>query len=244
MDRRSARLDRPSTDPAMTPVTGRARLPVVIRLYAFPLSLNAERVAMALAHKSLEVEVVQVDRGDRSLVRRVSGQELVPVIEENGRSVFDSTEILRHLEAGHPDPPLFPRDPARREEMEIFLDWFNGVWKRPPNLIFGEEAGPSPDRDAMAGWGREMARSLDRFEALLAGREHLMGDAFSAADCAAWPFVRYAVWRVPDDPWRFHHILMENLEARPDRHPRLIEWIEREADRPRISLEGGTDLAP
>jgi glutathione S-transferase len=89
-----------------------------------------------------------------------------------------------------------------------------------------------------------MARSLDRFEALLAGREHLMGDEFSAADCAAWPFVRYAVWRVPDDPWRFHHILMENLEARPDRHPRLIGWVERVTERPRISLEGGTDLAP
>ena len=166
----------------------------MIRLYAFPLSLNAERVAMALAHKSLEVEVVQVDRTDRSLVRRVSGQDLVPVIEGNGRTVFDSTEILRHLEAGHPDPPLFPRETARREEMDVFLDWFNGVWKRAPNLIFGEEQKPAPDRQAIAGWGREMARSLDRFEALLAGREHLLGDAFSAADCAAWPFVRYAIW--------------------------------------------------
>jgi glutathione S-transferase len=216
----------------------------VIRLYAFPLSLNAERVALALAHKRLEVEVVEVDRADRSLVRRVSGQDLVPVIEENGRTVFDSTAILRHLEVGHPDPPLFPLGPARREEVDVFLDWFDGVWKRHPNLIFGEEAGRNPEREAIATWGREMARSLDRFEALLAGRDHLMGSEFSVADCAAWPFVRYALWRVPDDPWRFHHILMENLEASPDRHPRLIEWIERVAKRPRISLEGGTDLAP
>ena len=216
----------------------------MIRLYAFPLSLNAERVALALAHKRLEVEVVQVDRTDRSQVRRVSGQDLVPVIEENGKVVFDSTEILRHLESAHPDRPLFPRDPARREEVDVFLDWFNGVWKRPPNLIFGEEARPSPDRQAIAGWGTEMGRSLDRFEALLARRDHLMGDAFSAADCAAWPFLRYAVWRVPEDPWRFHQILMENLEARPERHPRLIAWIERVGERPRLSLEGGTDLAP
>ncbi|HKY59524.1 MAG TPA: glutathione S-transferase family protein [Gemmatimonadota bacterium] len=216
----------------------------MIRLYAFPLSLNAERVALALAHKRLEVEVVEIDPGDRTLVRRVSGQDLVPVIEENGRTVFDSTAILRHLEAGHPDPPLFPRDPARREELDVFLDWFNEVWKRPPNLIIREEAAPAPEREAIAKWGREMARSLDRFEALLAGRDHLMGDEFSAADCAAWPFVRYAVWRVPDDPWRYHHVLMENLEARPARHPRLIGWIERMAERPRISLEGGTDLAP
>lgn len=216
----------------------------MIRLYAFPLSLNSERVALALAHKRLDVEVVQVDRGDRSLVRRVSGQDLVPVIEEDGRTVFDSTEILRHLEAHHPFPPLFPHDQPRREEMEVFLDWFNGVWKRPMNQIFQEEAGASPDLDAIAGWRGAMARSLDRFEALLAGRDHLLSDEFSAADCAAWPFLRYAVWRVPDDPYRFHQILMENLEARQDRHPRLIEWIGRLADRPTISLEGGTDLAP
>ncbi|HET9582292.1 MAG TPA: glutathione S-transferase family protein [Gemmatimonadota bacterium] len=216
----------------------------MIRLYAFPLSLNSERVALALAHKRLDVEVVQVDRSDRSLVRRVSGQDLVPVIEEDGRTVFDSTEILRHLEARHPLPPLFPRDQPRREEMEVFLDWFNGVWKRPMNQIFKAEAGGSPDPEAIAGWRRAMAHSLDRFEGLLAGRDHLLSDEFSAADCAAWPFLRYAVWRVPDDPYRFHQILMENLEARPDRHPRLIEWIGRLADRPTISLEGGTDLAP
>ncbi len=108
----------------------------MIRLYGFLLSLNTERVALALAHKGLPTEVVAVDRDDRTPVRRVSGQDLVPVIEEDGVVVHDSTEILRHLERRHPKPPLFPEDRARREEMDVFLDWFNGIWKRPPNLIF------------------------------------------------------------------------------------------------------------
>jgi glutathione S-transferase len=208
----------------------------MIRLYGFPLSLNTERVALALAHKGLATEVVAVDPGDRAPVRRVSGQDLVPVIEEDGVVVHDSTEILRYLERRHPEPPLFPRDRSRREEMDVFLDWFNGVWKRPPNLIFVEEGKAEPDRERIAEWGRRMGRSLDRFEALLAGRAHLMGDDFSAADCAAWPFLRYAVWREPEDPWRFHHILMEHLEAGPEGHSALIDWIGRLADRPRVPL--------
>lgn len=208
----------------------------MIRLYGFPLSLNTERVALALAYKGLATEVVRVDPGDRSLVRRVSGQDLVPVIEENGVVVHDSTEILRHLEERHPEPQLFPRERARREEVEVFLDWFNGLWKRPMNLIHSEERKEAPDRDRIAEWGREMQRSVDRFEALLDGREHLMGNDFSAADCAAWPFLRYAVWRDPDDPYRFHQILMENLAARPERHPALIGWIARMAERPRVAL--------
>lgn len=208
----------------------------MIRLYGFPLSLNTERVALALAHKGLTTEVVVVDPADRSPVRRVSGQDLVPVIEEDGVVVYDSTEILRHLEARHPEPPLFPKDRSRREEMDVFLDWFNGVWKRSMNLIFMEERKEAPDRERIAEWGREMRRSLDRFEALLSERPHLLGDDFSAADCAAWPFLRYAVWRETDDPYRFHHILMEHLEARPDRHASLIGWITRLAERPRIPL--------
>lgn len=208
----------------------------MIRLFGFPLSLNTERVALALAHKGLPTEVVVVDPADRSPVRRVSGQDLVPVIEEDGVVVHDSTEILRYLEQHHPELHLFPHERSRREEMEVFLDWFNGVWKRPPNLIFMEEEKAAPDPERITTWGRGMERSLDRFEALLSGRAYLMGDDFSAADCAAWPFLRYAVWREAEDPWRFHHILMEHLEARPDRHPALMEWIGRLAERPRVPL--------
>ena len=210
----------------------------MIRLFGFPLSLNTERITLALAYKRLPVEVVIVDPEDRAIVRRVSGQDLVPVIEEDGVVVRDSTAILRHLEKRHPDPPLFPRERSRREEADVFLDWFNGVWKGPPNYIFEEERRPAPDHERLAAWGLELGRSLDRFESLLSGRAYLLGEDFSAADCAAWPFLRYGVWRERDDPWRFHHILMEHLEARPERHPALIDWIARVAERPQVALRG------
>ena len=93
---------------------GRGRLRAsraVIRLYAIPYSTNVERVGLALAHKGLDADVVMSDAGDRSPVRELSGQDLVPVIEHDGRVIADSTAILEYLEELQPEPPLYPRDP-------------------------------------------------------------------------------------------------------------------------------------
>ena len=43
-----------------------------------------------------------------------------------------------------------------------------------------------------------MANYLDLFERMLAGRDHLIG-GFLAADCAAFPFLKYARLRDPED---------------------------------------------
>jgi glutathione S-transferase len=203
----------------------------MLRLYRFPYSTNVERVALALAHKGLEVESVEIDPADRSPVRELSGQDLVPVLVDGDAVVTDSVRIMQHLERRFPDPPLFPADPAARAEVEVFLDWFNRAWKREPNLIadaIERNEGASPDVER---WSARMQRRLELFEGLLSGRDHLFGE-FGAADCAAWPFLRYAVAIEPDDDEVFHHVLHERLGL-DQRHPRLSAWIERVGKRPR-----------
>ena len=63
-----------------------------------------------------------------------------------------------------------------------------------------------------------MTASLDLFERLLDGRDYLFG-GFSAADCAAFPFLKYALDRNGDDDEAFHEILREYLvvDAAPAR---------------------------
>jgi glutathione S-transferase len=203
-----------------------------IRLYRAPFSTNVERVALALAHKGIEVESVVIDYSDRSPVLEVSRQGLVPVVVDEDtvrgqRVVSDSQAILRYLEERDPDPPLFPREPARRAELEVFLEWFDQVWKGPPNAI--EEAlerGEQPDprhAERMEAW-------LDLFESMLEGRDHLFGE-FSAADCVAFPFLKYArpLPSPDDDP--FHLVLAEHQST--EGRPNLAAWIERVDARPR-----------
>lgn len=193
----------------------------MIRLYRAPFSTNVERVLLALAEKGLEAESVWIEYSDRSLVERVSGQGLVPVIEDDGEVVCDSLAILRHLDERHPHPRLFPADPVRRAELDVFLDWFDLVWKVAPNAI---EADPTRGQEL----GAVMAGHLDLFERMLTGRDYLLGD-FSAADCAAYPFLRYAAHRDPEDHEPFHLILEEHQTV--EGRPRLAEWIERVAAR-------------
>jgi maleylacetoacetate isomerase len=203
----------------------------VLRVYRIPFSTNVERVSLALAHKGLQVEWEDVDAADRSPVERVSGQPLVPVLVHEGRVIADSTVILRYLEDLQPEPPLFPRDEARAAELEIFLDWFNRIWKRPPNEIEAERAKAEPDADRIDELGRELTGSLELFEAMLAGRDYLFGE-FSAADCAAFPFLKYALIVDEADTEEFHLILREHL-ALNGRYPRLEAWIGRVDARPR-----------
>jgi glutathione S-transferase len=204
---------------------------VTMRLYRFEFSTNVERVTLALAHKSLEVESIWVDPADRTTVERVSGQRLVPVLEHDGRVVFDSTAILRHLEHAFPEPPLYPRDEAKRAEMDVYIDWFNRVYKRPPNELEAELSTPEPGEERIAELARAMVAHLAVHEALLAEREYLLGDEFSAADCAAFPFLKYALRIDPEDDELFHRILHERQPS--DAYPRLRAWIERVDERPR-----------
>jgi glutathione S-transferase len=213
-----------------------------MHLFVIPRSLNVERVTLALGFKGLPVEIALVDPRDRTRVREVSGQELVPVlVDDDGRVVFDSPVILEHLENRYPEPPLWPEDPARRAELDVFIDWFNRVWKRPPNLIADEMSKPEPDDARIERLGSSLAASLDRFERLLHGRQHLLGEDFSAADCIAFPFLQYAVGIDDDDRHLFHRVLAHWLST--DRHPRLAEWIRRVDERPRAGDVAVHELA-
>jgi glutathione S-transferase len=212
-------------------VYGRDNVTSVLRVYRIPFSTNVERVSLALAHKGLDVEWEDVDPRDRSPVEKVSGQPLVPVLVDDGRVIADSTVIIHYLEQLQLEPALFPRDEARRAELEVFLDWFNRVWKGPPNEIEAERGKPEPDQARLDELGRELTGSLELFEQLLAGRDYLFGE-FSAADCAAFPFLKYGLIYDATDTEEFHLILREHL-ALGGRYPRVEAWILRVDAHPR-----------
>jgi glutathione S-transferase len=202
----------------------------MLRLYRAPWSTNCERVTLALGHKALEAESIWIDYADRSLIEEVSGQPLVPVVDFGGEIVFDSARILGRLEELHPDPPLFPAEPARRAELDVFVEWFNEVWKRPPNEIERILGLSDTDVDEIERLAARMDRWLDLFEDMLDGRDHLLGDDFSAADCIAYPFLKYAAGRHPADDELFHRILDDHQSV--EGRPRLAAWIDRVSRRP------------
>jgi glutathione S-transferase len=195
----------------------------VLRVYRIPFSTNVERVALAAGHKGVAIEWVDIDPDDRSPVEAITGQRLVPVLETDGFVLADSPKILDWLDERYPEPPLLPKEPARRAEVRVFCDWFNRVWKRAPNAIADD--GPS---DELA---REMRLHVSLFESLLDGRDYLFGD-FGLADVTAFPFLKYASHGVsPDDGDPFHRVLVDYMPLAGDSP--LHGWVARVDARPR-----------
>ena len=207
---------------------------MTLRLLAIPHSTNVERVALALGHKGVDAELVWCDPRDRAPVLELSGQQLVPVLDDDGTVVTDSSTIIEHLEQRFPHPPLFPAEPAARADMRVFVDWFDRVWKHAPNAIEAELLKPRPDLREVERLSEQLQRSLALFDDMLETRSYLAGQRFSAADCCAFPFLKYTVIAPHrDDDELFHRVLRQHLTPHP---ARIADWAWRVDEHPRRPL--------
>lgn len=197
-----------------------------MRVHRIPFSTNVERVALGCGIKGIEVEWVDHDPVDRAAVVALSGSPLVPVAEFGTEVVSDSVRILERLEQAVPDPPLWPGDPGEHALAEIFVEWFDEVWKGPPNALDADR--PPANAEALSA---RIHSWTDRFEGRLSLHPFLFGRQPTIADVCVYPFLRYAVDSPdPADGERFHAILREQL-SRGD-HPAVERWVERIASLP------------
>jgi len=170
---------------------------------------------------------VEVDPDARAPLRALSGQDLVPVLETPDAVVSDSTVILRWHEHAVPEPPLWPAGAAERAVTDVAIAWFNEVWKRAPNAIDEELLRPHPDASVVAARSAELQETLPWFDALLGGREFLLGDTLGVFDVVCFPFLKYrTVEPDPGDVEPFHWILHEHLRE-SGALPRLDAWARR-----------------
>lgn len=92
-----------------------------MKLYNYFRSSAAYRVRIALALKGLSYDYVSVHlaKGEQYSAQftAINPQNLVPVLEEDGRLLYQSLAIMEYLEETHPEPPLLPKDAAGRNRV-------------------------------------------------------------------------------------------------------------------------------
>lgn len=97
----------------------------MITLYQFDISPFCDKVRRVLRLKGLDFRVVEVPPSEaaRGRWKAVSPTGKFPVLEHEGRRIFDSTDIVRWLDERFPEPRILPDDPGDRARVHVLEDW-------------------------------------------------------------------------------------------------------------------------
>jgi glutathione S-transferase len=116
------------------------------RLLHFRVSHYNEKVRWALDFKGIpHVREALVPGLHFPRAWWLSGQRRLPVLVLQGEAVAGSDRILLALERAHPDPPLFPSDPAQRERALALEHWFDTEVAPDLRRLFWSTYLPHPD---------------------------------------------------------------------------------------------------
>jgi glutathione S-transferase len=99
------------------------------KLYVTPGSHPSRAARLMLEHKGIDFKRVDLIAALHRPVVRARGFEAatVPALRIDGRRVQGTRKISRALDEIHPQPPLFPADPARRAGVEEAERWGDEV---------------------------------------------------------------------------------------------------------------------
>jgi glutathione S-transferase len=99
-----------------------------MRLYQIPFSHNSIKVRHVLDLKGVDHERESINPARRGEIKKISGQELVPVLVDGDKVVSGSTPILLYVEDRFPQPRLLPEDPQELAECRVLMDWADSTF--------------------------------------------------------------------------------------------------------------------
>jgi glutathione S-transferase len=95
-----------------------------IEIYSAALCPFAHRSRLALAAKGIPFKLIEVDLQNKPAnFQKISPFGKVPVLKYRDKRVWESTIINEYLEEVFPEPPLLPKDPYRRAQARIWINF-------------------------------------------------------------------------------------------------------------------------
>lgn len=93
----------------------------MLKLYQFPISHYSEKVRWALAYKGIKFQKINLLPGPHvKVMLKMTGRSSVPAINDDGKVVFNSADILTYLDQKYPQQLLTPQQPELKQQA---LDW-------------------------------------------------------------------------------------------------------------------------
>jgi glutathione S-transferase len=109
----------------------------MLKIYGYAQSINVRKVLWTCEELDLPFEREDWGASFRSTsepqFRALNPVGMVPVIDDDGKIVWESNVIVRYLAASRGRADLLPPDPAGRARVEQWMDWqasdFNNSWR-------------------------------------------------------------------------------------------------------------------
>lgn len=180
-----------------------------MKLYTSPMSSNARRVNLTVAHLGLQIEQQQVqlaNPADRAAIAAVNPNGKIPVLTdpEHGLVLWESHAIMQYLCDLNPaaSAEIYPADVVARADIHRWLYWVNAhvapaigpinyekLWKK---FVEGPEA--APDQGVVARHERLFHLAFAVLEKHLEHRTWAVGKTLTLAD---YSIVSTLMYRAP-----------------------------------------------
>ena len=201
----------------------------MLTLYEHPFALYCQKVLVALNEVGVAYEVLQEQIDfDRAELAQLWPPATIPVLRDADRVIGETSIIIEYVAGARLVPSLEARAWDRLCDQYI---------SDPVQAIVGDTIRGGFDEHAVVQARGRIDMAYGMLEEQLAENEHLAGDTFTIADCAAAPGLFYALAIHPWDEQlhpqitRYYRALAQRpsvvkviAEARPYRHLFPLPW--------------------
>lgn len=195
---------------------------MALTLHYHPLSSYCWKVLIALYETGAPFTASVVNLGDpaaRAAFEAMWPTAKIPLLEDGGRFVPETSIMIEHLDHKHPGKvALLPSDPDARLEVRLWDRLFDLYVMDPMQRYIAQLLRPEAERDVrtLDSSRANLLTAYRMIDAKLGDRTWAAGETFSMADCAAAPSLFYAAIVQPFPPEAVRlAAYFERLMARP-----------------------------
>jgi GST-like protein len=202
-----------------------------LKLYSLYGSPNNTKVRIALGFLGLDYERVEVDPMDRASIVAASGQPLTPALVDGDIRMFDSSAILRYLDANRSrGARLFSEDPEVLHQIESWEQKTRGGgFSTPIGMLYRAYFAPERDEAVLSEAAMSFEERCRVVEEALGDSDYLVDGRLTAADCSVVPILNFGA---PTETFRrqaaseIGDFIMGHLSV-PDDCPNVRSYVER-----------------
>ena len=195
----------------------------MLTLYYHPLSSFCWKALIALYEADVDFQPRLVNLGDaadRAAFAAVWPLAKFPVLRDDGRgqTVAESTIIIEYLAGRFASAAsLIPADPEAARETRLRDRLFDNYIHAPMQKVVVDRLRPGDQKDpqGVADALSLMRTADDLMEPMIGAGRWALGEAFTLADCAAFPALYYGDYALGLTDWPNLSDYLERLKARP-----------------------------